>query len=71
MPSYRIYLMDTVGSTALHDHYNCADDAAATTFAATLLGAKMISVEIWQGSRCVGSLSAPSLPGMNGFTFVA
>jgi endonuclease YncB( thermonuclease family) len=65
MPSYRIYLIDTVGSRVSREDYDCADDAAATTLGTALLG-KEVMVEIWQGTRCVGSVSAPSLPGLNG-----
>jgi hypothetical protein len=70
MSSYRIYLLDEVGSIAACDDYECADDAAATELAATL-GPMRSSVEIWQGTRCVGSVSAPSRSaGINGFSSV-
>jgi hypothetical protein len=57
MPRYQIYLMDEVGTVTSHADHDCADDAAATTLAVTLLPQRA-QTEVWLGAKLVGSFSA-------------
>jgi hypothetical protein len=57
MPSYRIYLMDEVGTITSRVDHECADDIAATKLAVTLLPQRA-QAEVWLGTRIIGSICA-------------
>ncbi len=57
MPGYRIYLLDEVGSLISTSEYECADDAAAATVAATLMPQRA-QAEVWRGAKFIGLIAA-------------
>ncbi len=56
MASYRIYTLNEAGRILTASDAECLDDEAAFTWAATTLGPHA-SMELWEGTRCVGGLS--------------
>jgi hypothetical protein len=60
MPTYRIYLLDALGSFRSRDDHECDDDAAANELATTLLPQNG-QAEIWIGTRRVGLVAAGQL----------
>ncbi len=56
MASYRIYTLNRAGRIVTAADAECTNDEAAFTWAATTLGPNA-SIELWQGTRCVGGLS--------------
>ncbi len=56
MASYRIYTLNRAGRIITASDADCINDEAAFTWAATTLGPHA-SIELWQGTRCVGGLS--------------
>jgi hypothetical protein len=57
MPRYQICLMDEVGTLTTRADHDCADDAAATELAVTLLPQRA-QAAVWRGARLVGLFSA-------------
>ena len=55
MASYRIYKLNQTGRIVVGVDVLCSNDEAAFVWAASAFGAKT-RAEIWQGTRCLGSL---------------
>jgi hypothetical protein len=61
MAYYRIYMLDRAGRILTGSDVVCDSDKSAFAWAATTLG-NDARVEVWEGSRCLGRLSAASVP---------
>jgi hypothetical protein len=57
MPTYRIILLDEVGTVTSGADHDCTNDAAAADLAVTLLPQRA-QTEVWLGAKLVGSFSA-------------
>jgi hypothetical protein len=61
MAHYRIYTLDAAGHVRIGMDADCESDERAFAWAATTLGDD-VRTEIWQGTRCLGRVSAEITP---------
>jgi hypothetical protein len=61
MAYYRIYMLDRAGRILTASDVECDNEENAFAWAATTLGSDA-RAEIWQGSACLGRLSAVAIP---------